>query len=73
MKLSLKILENNQTIQTEILKALLSDCDKYMERAIGTIKQQLPSIVFSAISNRQEYTSLVTGKTKIRVWYPGCC
>lgn len=70
MKLSLKILETNQTIQKEILTAILSECDKYMEKAMGIIKQQLPPIVLSAITNRQEYTSLVSGKLRLEFGLP---
>lgn len=70
MKFSVRLIENNQTIQKEIMDALLKPCAAYMEEGIAKIKSELPNIVFSAIMNRPEYNSLVSGKLRLEFGIP---
>ena len=64
MKLSLQLVENSQTIQQEILRALLPECQKYMDNVINKLKKELPNIVSNAITSEPEYGSLLSGKLK---------
>jgi hypothetical protein len=70
MKLSLSLVENTQTIQQEILKALLPECEKYMNKVMNNLKKQLPDIVSNAITSQPEYTSLLSGKLKFEFGIP---
>ena len=70
MKFSLKILESNDYIEGQILKALIDDCRDYMDKAIQTIKNELPQILYFSIVNRAEYSSLVSGKLRLEFGVP---
>lgn len=70
MKFSLKILETEAQIQKEILTALLDPCTTFMNKAILKIKSELPQIIYSAITNRQEYVSLTTGQLRLEFGIP---
>ena len=61
MKLSLKILENNKTIEQLALNALLPQIENYMTNGINTLKRELPEIVRAAIVNTPEYESIMNG------------
>jgi hypothetical protein len=70
MNFTLKILENNQVIQKNILTALLPEVSKYMNKAIASIKRELPSIVGEAIMSEPEYSSLLSGQLKFELGIP---
>lgn len=70
MKLSFKIIESNDEIQSRILKALIGDCRLYMNRVLTTIQQELQPIVYLAITNRPEYISLISGTLRLELGIP---
>ena len=70
MKLSLKILENNKTIEQLALNALLPQIENYMTNGINTLKRELPEIVRAAIVNTPEYESIMNGKLKYEFGIP---
>lgn len=70
MNFTLKILENNQIIQKNILSALLPEVTRYMDKAISIIKKDLPSIVDEAITSEPEYSSLLSGQLKFELGIP---
>lgn len=70
MKLNIKILESNSEIESRILKALLNDCVKFMNKAKSTVEQELKSIIYLAITNRPEYMSLVSGSLRLEFGIP---
>jgi len=61
MKYSIKILESNQEITNAINKALLRQVVTFMDGAFNELKQNLPSIITTAITNAPEYNSLIRG------------
>lgn len=70
MNFTLKILENNQTIQKSILAALLPEVKEYMNNTITIIKKELPFIVSEAIMAEPEYSSLLSGQLKFELGIP---
>jgi hypothetical protein len=64
MKISLNLLENSNEISQKILNALLTDVNKYMEKSINIVKQELPKIIYSAIISSPEYSSIIGGKLR---------
>lgn len=70
MKLSFDIIDSSSEIQKNILKAMLPHCNDFMDKAITTIKDNLPSLIFESISNTPEYSSLVSGKLKFELGIP---
>lgn len=70
MKYSIKILESKNEITNRILKALLPDIQKYMQTAINIMKVNLPFIIRDAITNTEEYSSLIGGKLKYEFGIP---
>ena len=51
MRLSLKILENDATIQKHILNALKKGLESAMKRSVGTLSNQIKNIVKQAITS----------------------
>lgn len=70
MKINVKILESNSQIESKILKALVTDCREYFNEALSIIQQELPQIIYSAITSRPEYVSLVSGKLRLELGIP---
>jgi hypothetical protein len=70
MKLSLNLVENTKSIEQEILKALLPECEKYMNNVMNNLKKHLPDIVTNAITSQPEYSSLLSGKLKFEFGIP---
>lgn len=70
MNISIKLIDSNASINKAILKALLPDVRKYMDKVVSTIKTQLPPLLNVAIVNSPEYTSLVGGKLKYEFGIP---
>lgn len=64
MNINLKILENDSEIQKRLLKALLPDVRKYMNKVITNLKNKLPNIINDAIKAAPEYASILTGKLR---------
>jgi hypothetical protein len=64
LNINLKILESDNEIQRRLLKALLPDVRKYMNKAINNIKSKLPPIINSAIKSAPEYDAILIGKLK---------
>lgn len=62
MQFSLKILETNDQIKKDILKALLPQVQSFMDNGINKLKTELPSLIRLAIINTPEYESLLNGK-----------
>lgn len=70
MKFSLKILESESQIKKMIVQALLPSCEEFMDQVLQNIQRELPNIVSSAILNRPEYISLVSGTLRLELGIP---
>lgn len=70
MRLSLKLIDNNNDIGNKILQALLYDITKYMENGIALVKNQLPLIIRQSIVNSPEYSSLLNGELRYEFGIP---
>lgn len=70
MKISFKLLENNQVISDQILKALLPEANKYLKNKLQYIRTNLPPLVMNAITNAEEYSSLVGGQLQYEFGIP---
>lgn len=70
LNINLKILENDNEIQKRLLKALLPDIKKYMNKAINIIKNKLPIIISDAIKRQPEYDAILTGQLKAEFGIP---
>jgi predicted P-loop ATPase/GTPase len=70
MNFSLQLLENSQTIQKSVLTALLPEVKNYMDKAINTIKRELPGIISESIISEPEYGSLLSGQLKFELGIP---
>lgn len=70
MKISLKIIETESQIEKMVMNALLPSCDEFLRKALIMIKSELPAIVSSAILNRPEYISLVSGNLRLEFGIP---
>jgi hypothetical protein len=64
MILSLKLVDNNQKITLDILKAILPQVNKYMVFNTNNLKAKIPEIIRKAIIGTPEYESLISGKLK---------
>ena len=70
MKISLKLLESEQQIQTKIVNALLPQVKKFMTKSITKLQTSLPPLLESAIFNSPEYSSIVSGKLRLELGIP---
>jgi len=70
MKLTLRILESNQEIQTSILRSLLPEVKKYLDGAINKLKISLPLLLEQSILTTPEYMSLSSGKLRLEFGIP---
>lgn len=70
MEFSLKILESDQVISQEILKALLPEISQYMQKGIRIVKNELPTLIKYAISESPEYKSILSGELKYEFGIP---
>jgi hypothetical protein len=70
MKLSLKILENNSTIEKAILRALLPEVALFMDKVYTYVKDNLFSIIKFNIESQPEYESLINGKLRLELGIP---
>jgi hypothetical protein len=70
LNIDIKILESDSEIQRRLLKALLPDIRKYMNKVINNIKNKLPNIVNSAIKNTPEYDAILMGRLKAEFGIP---
>lgn len=70
MNINVQLTDTNSQIGKKILKALLPDIQKYMDKALKIIKTELPSILIATISSSPEYDSLINGKLKYEFGIP---
>ena len=70
MRLSLKILENDATIQKHILNALKKGLESAMKRSIGSVSSQIKNIVKQAIISSPEYRELLGGELQAELGVP---
>lgn len=70
MQLNFKLLDNNSTINKEILSALVDSVTYYMNDVIAYIKTNLPGVVKNAIISQPEYDSLINGQLKFELGIP---
>lgn len=70
MKISFKLLENNQVISDKILKALLPETNNYLKSKLQYIRTNLPSLVMNALTNAEEYSSLIGGQLQYEFGIP---
>lgn len=62
MILSLNLLDNNTTITSNILQALIPEINSYMTKSVSKLRKILPSIIRNAITNTPEYDAILNGK-----------
>lgn len=70
LNINLKILESDSEIQKRLLKALLPDTRKYMNKVINTLKNKLPNVINEAIKRAPEYDAILTGQLKAEFGIP---
>ena len=70
MKISLKLLDSSNEISKQILEALLIDVNKYMNKSIKVVQEELPKIIYSAIISSPEYSSIIGGKLRFDFGIP---
>lgn len=68
--ISIKLIENNQQIQTAILNAMLPQIDTYMDKVANYIKINLPTLINEAIAEQPEYISLISGSLRLELGVP---
>jgi hypothetical protein len=70
MKISFKLLESQNTIQKNILSALLPDVKNFMVNAANKMRKAIPPVVVSAIENSPEYNALMGGSLQYELGIP---
>lgn len=64
IKFSLKLLENDKTIRSEILSSLKIVIDKAIKTCVNNIESKIKSIIKTALQNEPEYSSLISGELR---------
>lgn len=67
---SVKILETDNKIYNDILKALRPQVDSYFKKAFNNVKNKLSDVVIQAIKDAPEYSSLIGGELKAEFGLP---
>jgi len=70
MILSLNLLDNNTTITSNILQALIPEINSYMTKSVSKLRKILPSIIRNAITNTPEYDAILNGKLQYELGIP---
>ena len=70
MLFKLNIVETNDIIYNDILKALLPEVIAYFKKAVQQLKQNIPPVIKQAIINSPEYISLLDGQLKYEFGIP---
>ena len=70
MLFKLKLLESNNQISQNILRALLPDIADYLKDVANYIKTNLPPVIENAIINSPEYQSILNGQLQYEFGIP---
>jgi hypothetical protein len=70
MKINLEIIETDTIIRKKILVALIPQISSYMIGVLNSIKSDLPSVIYNAITNTDEYISLLSGQLRLELGIP---
>ena len=70
MRISFKLLDNNQEISDKILQALIPEIDKYLKKSLQTIRKKLPILIINVLKNTPEYDSLSGGQLQYEFGIP---
>lgn len=62
LNFSVKLLDTNQSINRQILNALLPDLTSYFNNIYSKMKKEIPPIIINYIKAQPEYTSLTGGR-----------
>ena len=70
MKIQLKLLETDTTIQKNILANFVPDIKKNIDRGIKIVKGELPRIINKVVTSAPEYQQLIGGQLKFELGIP---
>jgi hypothetical protein len=70
MKLSLKLLETNNTISKTILQAMLPASLEFMSKAKNIVENNIITLIQNQIISSPEYDSLINGQLKLELGIP---
>lgn len=70
LNFSLKILENDKQIISNILEALVPEVDNYLKKALKNIRNSLPETIRNALYTTPEYKSLIGGQLQYEFGIP---
>ncbi len=70
MRVSLKIIENNATIEKNILSALRKGLNGAIRKSVSTVSTQVKNIVREAITSSVEYQELLGGELEAELGIP---
>ena len=69
-RITLKVLENNQTIISRALAALLPQVETYLQNHVSGLETKIAEIVIASILNQPEYISLIGGALQYQFGLP---
>lgn len=70
MQFELEIIEKDNIIASELLKALVPEIDSYLKQKLNRIKSELPSFIISIITSTDTYASLIGGQLQYEFGIP---
>jgi hypothetical protein len=70
MQFNLKLIETNNEITNNILKALIPEIDSYLKQKLQYVKINLPQLIYTMLVSTDTYSSLVNGQLKYEFGIP---
>jgi len=70
MQFSLQLLESNSDIRQKILNALLTECERTIDKSIPDIRDKTKSALIDALKTEPEYNALKSGILKLEFGIP---
>lgn len=70
MQFNIKLLQTEKQISDAVLNALLSPVDNYLKKSLQIIRQKLPLLIQSILTNTPEYASLTGGQLQYEFGIP---
>lgn len=67
---NVRLIDTNKQITGYVLQALLPEVDKYLNKAFKTVRNLLPGVIQSIITNTPEYNSLIGGQLQWELGIP---
>lgn len=70
LSFGIKLVDSNDNISQNVLRALLPDINKYFDKAYEVMKEKIPAILIKHIKLQPEYDSLLNGALKAEFGLP---